>query len=545
MEESLKIIGENNNFQFYLKIILFSCAFLTDIYSMQIPFMLNSYNLISINNITDINLTDYCNNDNNISTKTLNYNTTTTNDPLSLSIIKNWIFSFNLYCENQKYILIIQISIIIGNILGLLIISPLPDKYGREKFLKYSLIINLILHLNLLFILNIYHLIIINFLGGVNSYIYVLSFVLIAEYLPSNKTGLNIGIFNSMSNIFGIFLILIIKIFKYWRSIYVVTIIINIYLIKYFFKYILESPRWLLSTGQKIKCFSVLDKIAVYNGNLTNWNDYQKEQLELNNKFGKKSTNSENFENLFCFDFGSSDFIKLYSICEIWKIKKMEIIKFFMMWFLISWNYYGGILNLFKFYNKKNCSYFEKISFIFLIMIFSNIISGFLSDKFGRKLILFLASIIGIIGFICYFFNIFEKLKLVFLSISVFCFCSSNNIFFIYTVESIQIPIRNTICGWVFTSTKFAKIFIYVFFNYLSDNITGYFFIVFSFIILIKVIFYMNETLGSTLPNIIQLEERKKSEDSSFKGLLLDNNSSSSDDSRTLSASMLFNIINS
>ena len=40
MEGSLKVVGEYGNYQNHIKVILLSCAFLTDIYTLQICLML-------------------------------------------------------------------------------------------------------------------------------------------------------------------------------------------------------------------------------------------------------------------------------------------------------------------------------------------------------------------------------------------------------------------------------------------------------------------------------------------------------------------------
>ena len=58
MEESLRVVGEYGTYQSHIKIILLSCAFLTNIYSIQIDIMLHFPNfIISQNNITMHNIT--------------------------------------------------------------------------------------------------------------------------------------------------------------------------------------------------------------------------------------------------------------------------------------------------------------------------------------------------------------------------------------------------------------------------------------------------------------------------------------------------------
>jgi len=44
----------------------------------------------------------------------------------------NWAFSFDLYCSNKQYLVIIGSGFFIGAIFGCVVITPLPDKYGRK-----------------------------------------------------------------------------------------------------------------------------------------------------------------------------------------------------------------------------------------------------------------------------------------------------------------------------------------------------------------------------------------------------------------------------
>ena len=76
----------------------------------------------------------------------------------------------------------------------------------------------------------------------------------------------------------------------------------SVFFAGYTWKYFLESP--LYSIGQKVKCLSVLDKISLYNGTLTRWNDYQKINIENANRFGRASTN---FTKLFNFELEHCD----------------------------------------------------------------------------------------------------------------------------------------------------------------------------------------------------------------------------------------------
>ena len=75
--------------------------------------------------------------------------------------LKNWNYDYEFFCENQWYNITIIISLFFGTFFGLIFFSPLPDRIGREKILKYSIIFSCFLHLNLLFCFNGFHLILI------------------------------------------------------------------------------------------------------------------------------------------------------------------------------------------------------------------------------------------------------------------------------------------------------------------------------------------------------------------------------------------------
>ena len=311
MEDSLKIIGEYGTFQTYIKIILLGCAFLTNIYSIQIELMLIFPNLIITQNnnlyknSTALFNKKYCDKNKYEIKKDAN------------TLLKNWNYDYNLFCENEYYIYCIYFSVLIGNIFGLIFLSGIPDRIGREKVIKYCMILSCFLHLNFLFCLNKFHLMLINFLGSFNSFIFITSIICITELLPHESNGINIGIFNLVYHTYPIILYFFLHIFSNWKIIFFCTSISHIFLSKYTFNIFLESPHWLFSIGQKIKCLSVLDRIALYNGTLTRWNEYQNIHLENANRFGRASTN---FTKLFNFELDSGEIEQDYKGITIYDI---------------------------------------------------------------------------------------------------------------------------------------------------------------------------------------------------------------------------------
>lgn len=497
MEDSLKIIGEYGTFQTSIKIIILGCAFLTNIYPIQIDLMLKLPNLIiTYDNNSYVNSTEtfnnkYCNN--NIYEIKVDENT----------FLKNWNYDYKLFCENDYYIYYIYFSALIGNIFGLIIFSSLPDRIGREKVVKFSVIFSCFLHLNFLFCLNKFHLILINFFGSLNSFIFITSIVSITELLPNESNGINIGIFNLVYHIYPIILYFFLHIFSNWKIFFFFTSISHIFLSKYTFNIFLESPHWLFSIGQKIKCLSVLDRISLYNGTLTRWNEYQRIHIENANRFGRASTN---FTKLFNFELDSAEIEKDYkgiTIFDIFTFKsQINILILISILCLMTSIYSSGIILIIK-NREKNYEYFlfENIHDLIFILVFDimiGMIAGYFCDILGRKPIILFLGLLGSIGFFIYIENGSE----IFLVISLFCSQGINTILLIYIPENISTPIRNTLCSWFYLEYKIIKIIMEMTYKYIPKDILNYLVVLSGFFIGFCLL-YMKETLNENVLDVI------------------------------------------
>lgn len=507
MEGSLKIVGEYGNYQNHIKIILLSCAFLTDIYSLQIELMLKLPNL----KIIEKSLLNYKEKMDNTSSfhMFLFFNLTSIDKQYcdkkkylieidNSTSLRNWNYNFRYFCENDWYNIIIIVSLILGTIFGFIFLSPLPDRIGREKIFKYSMILSCFLHLNLFLCLNSTHLILINFIGGLNSFIYVLSIICIIEYLPIESNGINIGFFNTMNPLYGIFLYFFLYKFDNWRNIFFITSLINIFFAGYCWKYFLESPRWLYSIGEKIKCLSTLDKISLYNKTLIEWNKYQKMNIENANRFGRASTN---FTKLFNFEMDHDDLdqepkgIRVYEIFQF-KSQYKIIAILSILGFISSFNLNGLLLLLFK--NKDHYDY----EFIFilnlLLKITIGLLTGYLCDNFGRKPIIMFG---GLIGSICYYIFT-ENNSDFFYMISLICFQAINVVLLIFIPENIPTPIRSSLSGWIYLIYKISPLFLELFYKITNKEVFNYSIII-SGLLAGLCTLMTEETLGASIPDII------------------------------------------
>ena len=497
MEDSLRVVGEYGTYQTYIKIILLGCAFLSNIYSIQIDIMLHFPNfIISQNNITIHNSTTkfdnkYCDKDKY--KIDINENTE----------LKNWNYDFGFFCEKEYYLRFIYFSVLIGNFLGLIFFSSIPDKIGREKVMKFSMIFSCFLHLNLLFCLNIFHLLLINFLGSLNSFIFITSIVCVTESLPHESNGMNIGIFTLVYYLYPIILYLFLKSFSDWKTFFFFTSLSHMFISHFTFYYFLESPRWLYSIGQKIKCLSVLDRISLYNDTLTIWNEYQKINIEDANRFGRAS---KNFIKLFNFELNSGEIkqdSKGIDIYDIFKFKSQKY-NLLLLFTLVFFNsiFSNGILLLMKYKeNYNNFFLFENIHTLIQINIFRiiiGILSGYFCGILGRKPLIIFGSILGTIGFFIYGENGSE----IFLIISIFCSQGINTILLIYIPENIATPIRNTLCGWYYLEYKLIQFCMEISYKYMNKDVFNYM-VILSGLLVGCCLIYMKETLNKKIQDII------------------------------------------
>ena len=497
MEDSLRIIGEYGTYQTNIKIILLGCAFLTNIYSIQIDLMLKPPHLIITqnnisykNNITFIN-TKYC--DKNIYKLNID----------GKNSLKNWNYNYKFFCENEWYLYCIYYSVLIGNIFGLVFFSGIPDRIGREKVMKYSMIFSCFLHLNFLFCLNEFHLTLINLLGGLNSFIFITSIICITELLPHESNGINIGIFNLVHNIYPLILYIFLNIFSDWKIFFFFTTISHIFITNYTFNILLESPHWLFSIGQKIRCLSVLDRISLYNGTLTQWNEYQAIHIEEANRFGRASTN---FTKLFNFELDSREIEQDYkgiTIYDIFSFKSQKIILILLVLLCFFSSFYSsGVLLIIK--NKQNHNnylIYENTKVLIIIWIFDVIIgmiSGYFCDILGRRTIIIFGGLLGSIGLFIYIENGSE----IFLVISLFCSQGINTSLLIYIPENVCTPIRSTLSGWLYLEYKIIRIIMELIYNYNNKDIFNYYIVLSGFLIGFCSL-YMKETLDENIRDII------------------------------------------
>ena len=495
MDKIFDVIGLEGPYQTTLLIINLFTGVLPSVYSLQIPYLTKHPSFfvrkLKSDNPDQIYEMEF---DQKLCDSTL-YEIT--KNPKK-SVI-NWSYTFDLYCERESYNTIMTSIIFVGGMIGTLFILPLPDKYGRAKVLKYVTLISLILHFNLLFSIGPIHLIIINFVGGIFSQIFALGYALFTEFFPKSKNGLLIGIYNAIYPFSGVLFCIFFIFANNWRILYLITSLLHAYYTYITFKYLIESPRWLHSVGEKERCIGAITEIAIYNLKEEEWNNFQKNNPEIINKLGTPLLEKKENEN----NINSERINKTYNIFEILQFKSQRtiFIKITVISIGCSYNYYGIILNLGK---MKGNFYLNSIC-AFLGEFVSELLSGKLADNFGRITIFLYSCVIGTIGYILYLVSPLFKFFFVFMA--MVGYSGIFNTIAIYAPEIYPTKIRNTAYSYSSFISRLSPICVPIL-TQTFPNLIDFSFILWG-IISGLIGLTLEETLGRKLIDIIPEEEEQ------------------------------------
>ena len=161
MEEIFNAVGYDGPYQNYLFIINLLTSVLPCVYSIQVAFMTKHPNfIVKVLTGDDAGKTFDIDFNEKLCDSTLYQ---ITKNPLKS--VNNWSYTYDLYCERDYYNIILASIPFLGSMIGTLFVLPLPDKYGRKKVFRISMLISLFFHLNLSCAIGPIHLIIITFLS--------------------------------------------------------------------------------------------------------------------------------------------------------------------------------------------------------------------------------------------------------------------------------------------------------------------------------------------------------------------------------------------
>lgn len=267
MNISYSAIEKFGKYQLILALIVVLNSPLTMIINITFPFMVKKPDLLckQKNSLLDFHICleeEYC------LGSEMEYLKTTQNN------IMNFSFEYDLYCDKAYLSPLMASLFFFGAILGSLLLSPLPDKYGRDKIYKILISANLILNINIFLSISIWHIIIANFFLGISSFVFSMSSLIITENFGLENGGIVQTINQSMVPITGILVGLFFLIINNWRTLFFFVSLLNLIGVIVCYKYMLESPRWLYSQNRVLDAKDVLAQIDIINGIEHNLNKF-------------------------------------------------------------------------------------------------------------------------------------------------------------------------------------------------------------------------------------------------------------------------------
>ena len=115
---------------------------------------------------------------------------------------------------------------------------------------------------------------IINLLGGIDTFTFSMCFYVVTEYLPRDWSGITIGLLNGLYSLLGMILGFFFMYINKWRIIFTVLLVIHIITTYLIFAYFTESPNYLINIGKGNLALECYKKIAKINGKEKELNEY-------------------------------------------------------------------------------------------------------------------------------------------------------------------------------------------------------------------------------------------------------------------------------
>ena len=496
MDEAFIAVGEFGFYQKKLMICVFFSILFVTAYSSFFPYLTKTPNIsiTFLSNNTVINGKydeKYC--DSKL------YKIT----PILENSLENWSYKFNFICNDIKYNSYISLSYFCAATFANWAFASIPDKYGRKTIFIILMILSCFCYINLYFAVNGTHLVFIHILGGLSAFILGMSFYILQEFMPKNKSDSIIGIGNSFYPLSGMMFSIYFLFYNNWKYLFLILMIIHIITTILICMTFQESPRWLNACGKKQEAINVFKYIAKQNNRLKEWEEFLNKN---NDKFLNKEKSDNEKEKRNNKNSHSHSFFEIMSYSS----QRNKILLHAYIWFAFSYCFFGIILNL----GNMKGNFFSNSFLAFLGEMISEIASGYIAQYLGRvqpmKLSFFSGSIFMIIK---YFVN--DYLSAICLSIGMFSYAMGSSIISIYSSESFPTVIRGLVCSYFLIVDKVAPIPVVPLSQLVRNDITNLIFIIVGIIGGISC-FFIEETLGKKLedeiPEVIEKEKEKELE---------------------------------
>jgi MFS family permease len=379
MDLAFESVGTNGKFQKMVSVVVISVASMALLSGIAFPFLTKKPEMLCREKGNELSSFHICHDEEICYNNNIEY----LKNPYKN--LYNIAYEFDMYCENAYFAGVIGTAFFFGGIVGSVLLSPIPDNYGREKIYKILLFCVFAVHLCFLLSSSLVGISVLNFIAGVVSYCYSMSTLIITEYLDSKFSGIIMSLNNAVFPMTGILLAFFFMYINNWRVLFCITSLSTLLTAFLGYKYFLESPRWLNSKNRMTECFDTFRKIAEMNGK----EDSYKTFIEANANLVKSSSDLKEIK-------------KGYNLFDIMKLKSQRK-KFFLLiyiWFASGFCFYGLILNI----EHLGGDIFIDSIITFTGEIISELSSGFLADEFGRVIVLEISGALGGVAFILWEF---------------------------------------------------------------------------------------------------------------------------------------------
>jgi MFS family permease len=486
MDLAFEAAGDFGKFQKIVAYLVLSVASMCSISSIAFPFLTMQPNFLCKDKTNFYDEFRNCHHEDLCKDSIFEYK------KLSETSLNNISYEFDLYCDNEPLIGMIGSAFFVGGIFGSIFLSRIPDLYGREKIYKILIIINFIIQLNFLFAFSPQHFILMNFLAGFNSYCMSMCTLILTEYLPRATAGLIMSLHSSMDPISGILFALFFLYINNWRLLMLISSIYSFIMVVVALKFFQESPRWLNSKNLLKESLEALEKIAIINGNQKNF------QLFLTSNSNLIGDNLSKIQ----------EDKKTYNLFEIFGLnsQKFNIQCLSYIWFAIGFCYFGLLLNI----EHLGGNMFVNSIITYLADIISELITGYLSDEFGRIIVMKICGVLGGTSFILYetLHSVDHWIKSVLIFVTSFGFSGIYNLVYIYSPEVFPTSIRSTVMGWLYFSSRIGACLVPIFMPLIPHNpyLLGLMQILTAYVASL-----MLETLGKDIPDDVPENLNQKS----------------------------------
>jgi MFS family permease len=366
------------------------------------------------------------------------------------SELNNWASDLKIVCETKKVFSLVGTIYFIASIAGYLAMSKFPDRYGRRTVFLCLNFFSLISLIQMLFLYNYSQILIAAFVLGLSSINLALGSVIVNENIDGNYTALVIGLSMAMFPLGGIINTVLMYLFCDWRYYHILIIIlvtINNYL---GFKYLKESPKWLIANHKYEEYLETIVYISELNGTFDRtWafieakhfshHNNEKNQVALKNN---SLSGIENFRHV------------IYEITDLLKYKSIRLMTLFnlYLWIFSGFSFYGILLNLEGLTGNIYIDSFVSYTAEFM----AEIASGILADRFGRKTTIFWSIVLSTLGGAL--FPLSDSLWISVPALFIMCIgvASVFNVLYIYSAEMYPTNIKSLAVGIFFIFNRLA-----------------------------------------------------------------------------------------